>query len=91
MITVDSNPMITTRIMEVRTGAYYLIGKTPIPSSTDILIVMVPIKYTASGILNDSLPTFRGLREVLKRNIFIFAKLCLRIGKLSQKGERGLF
>ena len=27
VITVDSNPMITTRVMEVRTGAYYLIGK----------------------------------------------------------------
>ncbi len=38
---MDSNPMITTRIMEVRTGAYYLIGKTPIPSSTGILIVIV--------------------------------------------------
>jgi hypothetical protein len=41
VITVDSNPMITTRIMEVRTGAYYLIGKTTRIDSTDILIVMV--------------------------------------------------
>ena len=26
ILTVDQNPMITTRLIEVRTGAYYLIG-----------------------------------------------------------------
>jgi hypothetical protein len=39
VITVDSNPMITTRIMEVRTGAYYLIGKGPILVAPTFLLL----------------------------------------------------
>ncbi len=89
VITVDSNPMITTRIMEVRTGAYYLIGKNTILSSTDILFVMV------SNMPLAAFQTFLFIHsvvcaEVLKRNILIFAKVFLRIGQLSRKEELNL-
>jgi hypothetical protein len=70
--------------MEVRTGAYYLIGKTPIPvlGSADILVVMVsnmPLAAFQTFLFIHSVV----FAEMLKRNIFIFA---LRIGQLLRKG-----